>query len=84
MNFNKRYQYVSSLSLTFLVSIYFMLGMNFVFLSKIYEILKGHDDVNIIFMMTVPLVFFSAFTFIFSPFISRFIAKPFLILIIMT
>ncbi len=74
---------ISSISLTILTAVYFTFGLNFVLAGKIYNILTTADGLGIIFITTIPLFFISALTFIFTPFISKYIAKPFLVFILM-
>ncbi len=85
--FQSFFQYIrsiNSISLTILTAIYFLFGLNFTLIKKTLAIFGQFDDLNPIFMASVPLFFLSAFTLIFMPFIVIYITKPFLIFMLIT
>ena len=75
---------ISSILLTILTAVYFTFGLNFVLFNKIKNVLETSDGLSLIFTATIPLFFVAAFTIIFTPFISKYIAKPFLVFLLIT
>ncbi len=75
---------ITTLKLTILVSLYYLFGLNFALIKKLYIILAEQADIGMVFALTMPIFFMTVFVFFFTPFITKYIAKPFLILMIIT
>lgn len=75
---------ISSTALTFLLAIYFLIALNNVFIGKVFEILSTEQGLSIFFLASVPVFFVAFFVFLFTPFVSKPITKPFFIFLIIT
>ncbi|MGV8925585.1 MAG: phosphoethanolamine transferase [Ewingella sp.] len=73
---------VSYLSLTLLLSLYFVFVVNFPILLHFYRILHALPAFSIGFAITIPLVLFAALNFVFTLFSFRPLLKPFFIIIL--
>ena len=80
----KKFKEVDSLTLTLCIALYYLIGLNFVITGKILRIFSELENYNVFFALSVPLFFFAAFTIIFTPFVSKYIAKPVLIIFLLT
>ncbi len=75
---------IDAIKLTIIVGLYYLIGLNFTLVSKIYNILNISEGLSVAFIISVPIFFLVVFIFIFTPFISKFIAKPILIFFLIT
>jgi lipid A ethanolaminephosphotransferase len=73
---------ISSTALTFVLAIYFLVALNNVFIGKVLHILSTEQGLSIFFLASVPVFFVCFFVFLFTPFVSKPIAKPFFIFLL--
>ncbi len=74
---------VNSVWITILLAVYFTFGLNFVLTAKIYKILSESEQLPLFFYASVPVLFLALFVIVFTPFVSKYIFKPFFIILIL-
>jgi lipid A ethanolaminephosphotransferase len=82
--FLQKLKTISSTRLAILLAVYFFLVLNVTLLQKLYSIYLQTEGLPLLFWISVPLFFVSAFTILFIPFIAKYITKPFFTILILT
>lgn len=80
----KIFKRIKSNHLTLLLALYYLLGLNFTLLNKVHHIITEQESLNIFFTLSIPFFFLAVFIFLFTPFVSKYIAKPIIIFLIIT
>jgi lipid A ethanolaminephosphotransferase len=74
---------LSSTVVTLLLAFYFTFFLNAVLVKKLYAILSSAENPGLLFAASIPVFFISAFTILFTPFVTRYTTKPFFITILL-